>query len=69
MSVFERNAWVVDDGGKSRTGLAPGNFLFFVGTKRRNYMELEPVKSLSVLLRLSILILKAIAQPAHAVLC
>src|SRR5260221_13835519 len=48
-SFVQRKCLVVDDGGKSRTGFAPGNFLFFVGTKRRNYMELKPVKSLQVL--------------------
>jgi len=40
------------------------NFLFFRRDKRRNYMELKPVKSLQVLLRLSILIQKAVAPPA-----
>jgi len=62
--VCPKKCLVVDDGGKSRTGLAPGNFLYFVGTKRRNYMELKPVKSLQALLRLSILIQKAVALPA-----
>jgi len=61
----QRNALVVDDGSRrSRSGLAPGNFLFFVGTKRRNYMELKPVKSLQVLLRRSILIQIAVVPPA-----
>ncbi len=62
--VCAKKCLVVDDGGKSRTGFAPGNFLFFVGTKRRNYMELKPVKSLQVLLRRSILIQKAVVPPA-----